>query len=278
MLLLAGCHAGQTNAPDHPREFTGVAMRDVTFRSAALGRQMTYRVYLPENVPMGRRLPVVFLLHGGGGDFRDWSNYSDVGKYAEQGLILVMPEGNLSYWVNAALAPEDRFGDYLTNDLLVDVEGRFPVATDRAGRSIVGISMGGYTAVKLALTRPELFEFAGAISPAIHVPSMRFSWRRWGQSVRLRRVFGPDGSATRIASDPFQLVKAANAARTPYLYITAGDNDPMAAQIRSFVGILKQRGFVFEFHTKRGGHDWTEWNSQVPGCMEKLLSGIRSGR
>ena len=253
-------------------------MQDVTFRSTALGRQMTYRVYLPENASTGKKLPVVFLLHGGGGSFRDWSNNSNIGGYAARGLILVMPEGELSYWINAALAPQDRFGDYLTDDLIADVEQRFPAARERSQRAIVGISMGGFAAVNLALTRPELFGFAGAISPAIHIPSMRFSWRRWGQSVRLRRVFGPDGSAARVASDPFQSVKVADPAQTPYMYVTAGDKDPMVSQIRSFVGILNRRGFACEFHIKPGGHDWTEWNSQIPECMEKLLRNVSSGQ
>jgi poly(3-hydroxybutyrate) depolymerase len=68
-------------------------MHDVTFHSSALNRDMPYRVVLPANIASGERLPVVYLLHGGGGSFRDWTNDSDVAKFAEQGLILVMPEG-----------------------------------------------------------------------------------------------------------------------------------------------------------------------------------------
>jgi poly(3-hydroxybutyrate) depolymerase len=67
-------------------------MQDVIFRSDALGRDMEYRVIQPNAVPSNAKLPVVYLLHGGGGGFRDWSNYSDVSRYAEAGLILVMPE------------------------------------------------------------------------------------------------------------------------------------------------------------------------------------------
>ena len=64
-------------------------MRDVTFHSAALNRDMHYRVILPATIAKGTKLSVVYLLHGGNGSFRDWSNYSDVARFAERGLILV---------------------------------------------------------------------------------------------------------------------------------------------------------------------------------------------
>src|ERR1700675_514364 len=68
--------------PDHPRLTANVILRDVTFRSQALNRDMQYRVVLPSMVAPGQRLPVVYLLHGGGGGFRDWTNDSDVARYA----------------------------------------------------------------------------------------------------------------------------------------------------------------------------------------------------
>ncbi len=276
LVVVAGCRGG-TRVVDAPRRFPGVAEQDVTFYSVALARKMTYRVYLPLNRGLGK-LPAVYLLHGGGGDYRDWSLYSNVGQYAAQGFAVVMPEGKLSYWINAALTPRERYGDYLTNDLIQDVEQRFPVLTNRSGRAVIGISMGGYAAVKLALTRPELFSFAGAISPAVHVPTMRFNWRRFWQSVRLRHVFGPDGSPSRREADVLQEAISADPAMTPYLYITAGERNPMRDQIRHLVQILEKRGFASEFHIMPGGHDWNEWNAQIPGCFGKLMDVMSDER
>ena len=214
--VLSGCHSATRALLDHPRQFPGVTKRDVIFHSAALDRDMPYRVYLPAELVPGKKLPVVYLLHGNGGSFTNWSNYSDVGRYAApdhfSGFILVMAEGGSSYFMNAALKPADRYEDYLVDDLIADVESRFPAAKGRESRAIVDVSMGGFAAVKLALTRPDLFAFAGAISPAIDVPSRRFNLRRWGQSVRFRTLFGPAGGPSRLASDPFRLVQSANPA------------------------------------------------------------------
>jgi len=272
LALLAGCHRGQLALLDNPRSFPGVAIKQVTFHSSALGRDMQYRVYIPQAITAGTKLPVVYLLHGCGTSFRDWSNYSDVGAYAERGLILVMVDGACSYYMNAALNAKDRYKDYFVNDVLADAETRFPVLPGRENRAIVGVSMGGFAAIELAFTRPDLFAFAGAMSPAIDVPGRGESLRRWSQSMRFRTIFGPPGSENRVHSDPFVLVKSGEPAKMPYLYITAGKQEALLPPILRFVALLKQRNYVYEIHIKPGGHDWNEWDSQLPGVFESLLA------
>jgi S-formylglutathione hydrolase FrmB len=111
-------------------------MHDVVFRSAALNRDMHYRVLRPESMASDVRLPVVYLLHGAGDDYRSWSNNSNVSRFAESELILVMPQGDYSYYVNAAERPEDRYENYIAEDLVSDAEARFPIAKGRANRAI----------------------------------------------------------------------------------------------------------------------------------------------
>jgi len=164
-------------------------MVDVTFHSAALNRDMQYRTIVPVNVAPDQKVPVLYLLHGGGGGFHDWSNYSDVARYAERGLILVMPEGNSSYYTNSADHPQDRYEDYIVHDLIADVEHRFPALSGRANRAIAGVSMGGFGAVVLALKHPDLFVFAGGLSSALDVPSRPFSIKRVGQWQQHSSIF-----------------------------------------------------------------------------------------
>ncbi len=272
-LLVSACHRTSI-VGDHPRTATGVKMADVEFHSNALGRDVTYRVYLPANPALGEKLPVVYLLHGGGEDYRNWSNQSNVAEYAAKGFILVMPDGDESYWMNEAGAPRERYEDFATKDLIADVQNRFPARTDRGGRAIVGISMGGFAAVDYALVHPDLFAFVGVLSPSVDVPFRPFNIRRMGQWLKFRRIFGPVGSRGRAARNPFELVQSANPSATPYLYITAGEQEALLGPIRRFQSRLKQRGFSYEFHTKPGGHDWGEWNSQLPGCFASLESQL----
>ncbi len=258
--LLTACKHVSQLRPDHPRLVPGLRLQDVVFKSSALGRPMHYRVLLPANLPASRSLPVVYLLHGATNNYQTWSNESDVAEYAGKDLILVMPDGDLSYYVNAVEVKDDRYEDYVTHDLIADVESRFPTRKDRAGRAIVGVSMGGYAAVYYALKRPELFVFAGALSPAVDVPGRRFSWKYPFQSWRFRRIFGPAGSSERKALDPFQIVQTADPRVTPYIYLTAGEQEPLLEPIRRFATRLDRRGFVHSLQAKPGGHDWTEWD------------------
>jgi len=273
-LLLGSCRNAEPPQPDHPQLAVGVEMRDASFASAALGREMLYRVYLPAQIPAGQRLPVVYLLHGNGESYRAWSNYSGVAQYAARGLILVMVEGNSSYYMNAVEKPRDKYEDYLIRDLIADVEARFPAKPSRASRAIVGVSMGGFAAVTLALRHSDLFTFAGAISPAIDVPERRFTWRRASQWWGFHSIFGPWRSAERAARDPFALVRLADVKAVPYFYLTAGEQEPLLEPIQRFAGRLQARGIEYEFHTKPGGHDWGEWDAQIPGCFDQLLKKI----
>lgn len=250
-------------------------MIDITFHSVALNRDMQYRAVTPANIALNQRLPVVYLLHGGGGGFHDWTNYSDVAGYAERGLILVMPEGNSSYYTNSADRPQNRYEDYIVHDLIADVESRFPAASGRAHRAIVGVSMGGFGAVVLALKHPDLFIFAGGLSSALDVPSRPFSIKRVSQYRQHSSIFGPWNSQSRRASDPFVLARSVDPAQTPYIFLTCGDQEGLLATNKKFAAMLQQRHFAYEFHTAHGGHDWYQWNRNFPALMKSALDHMK---
>jgi putative tributyrin esterase len=261
--------------PDHPRLTPSVKMIDVTFHAPSLNRDMQYRAVVPATIAANKKLPVLYLLHGGGGGFHDWSNYSDVAGYAEQGIILVMPEGNSSYYTNSADRPQDRYENYIVHDLIADVEQRLPAVSGRPNRAIAGVSMGGFGAVVLALKHPDLFAFAGGLSSALDVPSRPFSIKRVGQYRQHSSIFGSWGSQSRSASDPFVLVRSADPAQAPYLFLTCGDQEGLFPTNRRFASTLQSRHFRYEFHTVPGGHDWNQWNRNVPALMKSVMSYLK---
>lgn len=273
-LLPTGCRKDQAAQPDHPRLTSQTRIQDVTFHSAALNRDMPYRVVLPANIPAGQKLPVVYLLHGGGGGFRDWTNYSNVAQFAERGLILIMPEGGSSYYVNSATRPEDRYEDYIVKDLITDVQSRFPAADGRSNRAIVGVSMGGFGAIKLALSHPDLFVFAAGISPAIDVPSRPYSDKRDSQWKRHSAIFGPWGSQSRHDNDPFVLARSVTPQDVPYIYLSCGDQEGLLPSNKQFAALLEKRRFRYEFRIENGNHDWNQWNAHLREVFQSLSEHV----
>jgi putative tributyrin esterase len=271
-LLLASCgrngDAGKENAPS-TRLPVGTVLRDRTFRSEALGREVTYRVIEPVRFEPGRRLRVLYLRHGSGGTYRDWSTSSGIAPRAAKGYVLVMPDGGSSYWMNSVGRPADRYEDFVTGDLVRDAERGLPGAVAARDRAIAGISMGGFAALVLSARHPELYGFVGALSPAVDVAERGFSWRRPGQSWSMRRIFGPMGSAARAAEDPFVLWGRPG---LPFLFLSSGRDEPLAVPVLRFDRVLQVRGVAHAYRTEQGGHDWGQWNLEVPGMVAAMES------
>ena len=186
-----------------------------------------------------------------------------------------MPEANNSYYTNSVDRTQDRYEDYIVHDLIADAENRFPAASGREHRAIAGPSMGGFGAVVLALKHPDLFIFAGGLSSALDVPSRPFSIKRIGQYRQHSSIFGPWGSQGRRASDPFFLVRSADPAQTPYLFLTCGDQEGLLPTNRRFADMLQARHFSYEFYTMPGGHNWNQWNRDLPDLMKSLITHLK---
>lgn len=130
-------------------------------------------VYLPPGYhsSTATRYPVVYLLHGGGGDQADWESFGNVRKILDDAhaastsnaVIAVMPDGRSGQWFDYK---SKRFLNetYVLRHLVPAIDGRFRTIADRTGRAIAGLSNGGYGALHLAAKAPDLFAVAGSMS------------------------------------------------------------------------------------------------------------------
>jgi putative tributyrin esterase len=137
--------------------------------------------------------------------------------------------------------------------------------------------MGGFGAVNLAIHHPDKFAFVGALSAAIDVPRRRFTWRRPEQSRRFEQVFGPDNSDLRRTNDPFLQVAASDPKLLPYFYMTCGQQEGLLPANREFAALLNRHAIAYEFHLVPGGHNWDQWNAQVPAMFEALKNALKRG-
>jgi S-formylglutathione hydrolase FrmB len=109
------------------------------------------------------------------------------------------------------------------------------------------------------------------MSSALDVPGRPFSIHRIGQWRQYNAIFGPWKSQTRRESAPYVLVRSADPAKAAYFFITCGDQEGLLPVNKRFVSMLQARHFQYEFHTAPGGHDWNEWDRNIPALMASLL-------
>lgn len=240
----------------------GVRVETVRFRSALLGRDVTYRVVLPPGYGLvtsrATRYPVLYMLHGWGGDYDSWLTRSSLGLYAaEHRLIVVTPEGGKGWYTDAPGG--EPYESHLLRELLPDVDGRFRTINNRRGRGVAGYSMGGYGALKLGFRHPELFAFAGSTSGALDAAA------RVGEES-IERAFGEAGGATRFENDLPRLAREFPEARRgalPYLYLDCGLRDEWFEVNRDFAATLAARRITHEYRQLPGEHVWPYWDAQA---------------
>jgi S-formylglutathione hydrolase FrmB len=252
-----------------PQSVPPAAQVDSRFHSAALDREMPYRVLLPAGYgATQRRYPVLYLLHGLDGHYTDWTLRTSLAAHAARtDIIIVMPEGANSWYVNWHDGDDERWEDYLSRDLIEEVDARFATEARRESRVIAGLSMGGYGAIRMALKHPRLFKAAASLSGAFNVTRLEtFGWTD-GLRAEFARAFGPRGSARRNADDVFALAEAASPEALPYIYFACGTGDSFLAPNRELAAILTRRGIAHTYRESDGGHTWTFWDSQIAAVL-----------
>lgn len=244
-----------------------------SFHSAALDRTMRYHIVVP-SLSGDTRVPVVYLLHGHGGEEGDWFTYSRAAALANQyNVAVVTPDGANSWYINGG---SGRWSDYIADDLVREVETRWPVKTTREGRAVAGLSMGGYGAMNLALRRPEVFGLAASMSGALDITRAENVFeggRRVDQE--LRASFGPPESTFRRDNDIYRLASEVNASQVPYLHIDCGRDDPWFGVNVEFAQVLTARGISHDFQELPGNHNWAYWERQIEVVMALAAKRLR---
>jgi enterochelin esterase-like enzyme len=240
-------------------------LRQVQFHSQALERDLSYLIYLPPSYGLeSRRYPVVYLLHGASQRMDEWLSYG-VAQAADQmiasnqirPMLIVMPLGDMGYWVNHVDEGE-RWGDYVTADVVQHVDTEFRTEPEGKARAIGGISMGGYGALVLAFNHPQLFQHVAANSPSLH-PEGSLSILGTGEDYAQR--------------DPVSLGDTADLGGLG-IWLDIGASDPWLPRATQLDQTLNKRGVVHNWTLGDGGHDGAYWQRNVPAYLRFYSAGF----
>ena len=254
----------------------------IRFQSKLVNTTLPYNVIVPEDYETSRttRYPVLYLLHGLTGHYNDWITRTNIADYAsDYRMIVVMPEGNDGWYTDSATVETDKYESYILKELIPDVQQRYRTIEARYARSIAGLSMGGYGAIKFGLKTPGTFVFAASMSGAFGVT--RFTEKeagdRWQDSLKL---FGAVGSENRLANDLLDILKkfpAARIASLPYFYFDCGTEDAafIFTSNRDLASLMSEKKIPHEFRELPGDHSWAYWDQQVQEILKIAADKMR---
>lgn len=242
---------------------------EISYDSKTTGTTRKANVILPPDYDESRKYPVLYLLHGIGGDHNEWlgaepvnvlSNLVADGDAVE--MIVVIP--NVRARANDAGNPSDiytlehykafdNFINDLREDLMPYIEANYPVLTGKENTAIAGLSMGGRESLFIGFSMPETFGYIGAFTPA---PGL-LAYTNFGVSE--------DGMFTK---ETFKLPEGSD----NFVMINAGESDDIVKHFpQTYYDTLEGNGVESIFYVTEGGHDFTVWKNGLYNFAKEIF-------
>ncbi|MDR7254635.1 S-formylglutathione hydrolase FrmB [Nocardioides sp. BE266] len=247
-----------------------MALLSCSFFSDALERGTSITVVLPQpsqaqigvsGTDLSDPPRVLYLLHGLSDDHTAWTRYTSIERYAaERGFAVVMPAVDRSFYANEKLG--HRYWDYVSEELPQFVDRYFRLSQDPVDTFVAGLSMGGYGALKHALTHPERYAGVASLSG---VADIRQLAERLERAEIVERVFGGEFGS---GDDLFSLLASIDPATAPRFYIGCGtDEDRLMPPNERFVAEARARGLDVTTDFRPGTHEWGLWDDQIQSVL-----------
>lgn len=205
------------------------------------------------------RFPVLYLLHGYGGDHQNWSTATTITRLADQyNIIIVMPDGATDKWyTDSPVNPQWRYASYLAQDVVTFVDSHYRTIATAAGRGISGLSMGGYGALHIGIQYPELF---GALASTSGGVDPRPFAGRWNLNAVLGEptTHGANWQDAAIISHIAKLKT-----QSPALYLDCGSEDFFIDVNRQLHQALREQAIPHYYAEWPGDHSWPYWRSSI---------------
>ena len=223
----------------------------IYYESKTVGTRRKAIIYTPPGFSKDKKYPVLYLLHGIGGDEKEWLSGGQPqvildNLYAEKKIefmIVVMPNGRAmknDRVEGNIMAPEKvqafaTFEKDLLDDLIPFIEKTYPVIKDREHRAIAGLSMGGGQALNFGLGNLDNFAWVGGFSAA---PNTK---------------------------PPEQLVPSPDEARKKLklLWISCGDDDNLIQFSQRTYDYLVKNDVPHIYYVEPGVHDFKVWKNDL---------------
>lgn len=233
------------------------------------GRERRMTIYTPSDYEESkRRYPVLYLLHGMGGDEEAWVATGRVAEIMDnliaegkaEPMIIVMTNGCTKHVAAPGYSDEGMWAPYMSGSMNGSFEAMFPSIVEwvdsnyrtirkAQSRAIAGLSMGGFHSMQISKEYPEMFDYVGLFSAAI--------------------FRGEEGVAT---YDNLEAKLERQFAKAPKLYwIAIGSEDFLYDENVRYRALLDEKGYRYEYRESGDGHVWRNWRIYLAEFSQKLF-------
>lgn len=234
----------------------------ISYPSKTVGVNRKALVYTPPGYTKAKKYPVLYLLHGIGGDEFEWFRHGTPhiildNLYAEgklEDMIVVLPNGRAmkddratgNIMAGDKVEAFSTFEKDLLNDLIPFVEKKYAAKKDRESRAIFGLSMGGGQALNFGLGNMEYFAWVGGFSSA---PNTRM----------------PE----QLLPNPEEAKK-----KLKLLWVSCGDQDGLIGNSKRTHDYLEKHAVPHVFYLEPGGHDFKVWKNDLYMISQLLFKHV----
>lgn len=229
----------------------------VEYDSTTVGTKRKMNVYTPPGYSSSTKYPVLYLLHGIGGDESEWQRFASPNLLADNliadkralPMIIVMPNGRAQKNdrpegnVFASAPAFATFEQDLLKDVIPAIESRYSVQKDAAHRAIAGLSMGGGQSLNFGFSHLDTFAWIGAFSSAPNTKKPK-----------------------ELVKDPADTKK-----NLKLLWLSVGNKDDLIAISQGMHRHLKENNIDHVWNVDGHGHDATTWKNNLYYFLQKVF-------
>ena len=250
----------------------------VWYDSPTLGQQRRMTIYLPPTYDGKKRFPVMYLLHGHGGDETAWSDLGRTSQIMDNliaegkcvPMIVVMPNGNPTcnaapgWWHEGMYTPDgnafNQRGAKSTMeesfmDIVNFVDNHYQTIQKRSARAVTGLSMGGGHTFGISRLYPQVFDYYGLQSAACRMP----------------KELIPNTPNSKLNDDFDGQMARLFASKPKLFWIAIGKDDflmQMNTELRQY---LDAHHYPYEYYENDGGHIWRNWRIYLTLFAQKIF-------
>ncbi|ADV44961.1 esterase [Bacteroides helcogenes P 36-108] len=231
----------------------------VMVKSPSMNKEVKVVYILPDKAVDKEACPVVYLLHGYGGNARSWILLKpELSQIAdEKGIIFVCPDGKNSWYWDSPKNHSYRYETFISSELVKYTDSHYSTISDRQARAISGLSMGGHGALWNAIRHKEVFGAVGSMSGGVDIRPFP---KNWEMSKQLGE-YDTERSVWNAHTVVNQLDKIENGDLA--IIVDCGEVDFFLEVNRDLHKRLLERKIDHDFITRPGGHTGEYWNNSI---------------